>query len=51
MSELLLNNWYALYTKSRHEKFVESELTNIGIEAFTPTLTIKKRWSDRTKYI
>ena len=51
MSYLLLNNWYALYTRSRHEMLVQTELNNIGIEAFAPTLTIKKRWSDRIKYI
>ena len=49
--DFLSNNWYALYTKSRHEKLVESELGKAGIEAFTPTLSIKKRWSDRIKYI
>lgn len=51
MSDLFLNNWYALYTKSRHEKLIESELSRLGIEVFTPTITIKKRWSDRTKHI
>ncbi len=51
MSDILSNIWYALYTKSRHEKLVESELEKSGIEAFTPTLSIKKRWSDRTRYI
>ena len=44
-------NWYALYTKSRHEKLVESELIKKGLEAFTPKLTIKSKWSDRTKHI
>ncbi len=43
--------WYVLYTKSRHEKFVEAELLKKGIEAFTPKITLKKRWSDRTKII
>ncbi|MBU1121401.1 MAG: transcription termination/antitermination NusG family protein [Candidatus Omnitrophota bacterium] len=44
-------NWYVLYTKSRHEKFVESELLNQRIEAFTPKMILRKRWSDRFKYI
>ncbi len=44
-------NWYVLYTKSRHEKLVESELLKKGLEAFTPKLTIKSKWSDRTKLI
>lgn len=51
MDRLNTLNWYALYTRSRHEKFVESELLKKGIEAFTPKVTLKKRWSDRTKYV
>src|SRR4030042_2082016 len=43
--------WYALYTKSRHEKFVEAKLLEKGIDAFTPKATLRKRWSDRTKII
>ncbi|MFH1776618.1 MAG: UpxY family transcription antiterminator [Candidatus Omnitrophota bacterium] len=43
--------WYVLYTKSRHEKFVESRLLEKGITAFTPTITLKKKWSDRIKSI
>lgn len=43
--------WYVLYTKSRHEKFVESELLRKGIEAFTPKVTLRKKWSDRIKFI
>lgn len=43
--------WYVLYTKSRHEKLVESQLSKKGIEAFTPKITIKKRWSDRVQTI
>jgi len=41
--------WFALYTKSRHEKFVESQLLKKGIEAFTPKITLKKKWTDRVK--
>lgn len=43
--------WYVLYTKPRHEKFVETQLLRKGIEAFTPKLTIQRRWSDRNKII
>tara|TARA_B100000315_G_C14284104_1_gene454370 strand:+ start:126 stop:638 length:513 start_codon:yes stop_codon:yes gene_type:complete len=43
--------WYALYTKSRHEKFVEAKLLQKGIEAFTPKITLRRRWSDRIKLI
>lgn len=45
------NNWYALYTKSRHEKFVESQLLERGIPAFTPKVTLRRKWSDRIKSI
>lgn len=41
-------NWYALYTKSRHEKFIDEELDKRKIESFLPMRTIKRRWSDRT---
>jgi len=44
-------NWYVVYTKPRHEKFVETQLTKKGFEAFTPKATLRKRWSDRIKYI
>jgi len=40
-------NWYALYTKSRYEKFINQELANRNIESFLPTRKIKRRWSDR----
>ena len=43
--------WFALYTKSQHEKFVESALTKKNIESFTPTVLLKKKWSDRVKLI
>ncbi|MFO8053157.1 MAG: UpxY family transcription antiterminator [Candidatus Omnitrophota bacterium] len=45
------HSWYALYTRSRHEKFVETELLKKGIEAFTPKVTYRRKWSDRVKYI
>jgi len=41
-------NWFALYTKSRHEKSVQTELGKRSIESFLPMRTIKRRWSDRT---
>ena len=42
------DKWYALYTKSRHEKFIYAEMQKKKIEAFLPLRFIKKRWSDRT---
>lgn len=44
-------NWHVLYTKPRHEKFVESEFLQKGIEAFTPKITLRRRWSDRIKEV
>lgn len=46
MKEML--NWYALYTRSRHEKFIDSELKKRNIESFLPLRRIRRRWSDRT---
>ena len=51
MSQLNSHNWYALYTKGRHEKFVESQLLKKGIPAFTPKVTMRRKWSDRIKSI
>ena len=46
-----IQKWFVLYTKSRHEKFVESALIEKGIESFAPTVLLRKRWSDRIKYV
>jgi|SRR5215813_10256058 len=39
--------WYALHTRSRHEKRVASELEQKGIATFLPLLTEVRKWSDR----
>ena len=39
--------WYALYTKSRHEKFVRDEIQKRQIESFLPLRFMKRKWSDR----
>ncbi len=46
-----MSNWYALYTKSRHEKHISEELDKRNIESFLPLRKIKRRWSDRIKTI
>jgi transcription elongation factor/antiterminator RfaH len=46
-----MSDWYALYTRPRHEKQVLQELTNRNIEAFLPTYKIRRRWSDRYKIV
>lgn len=43
--------WYALYIKGRHEKFVEAKLNAKDIEAYTPKVTLRRKWSDRIKLI
>ena len=45
------SHWYALYTKSRHEKLVEEGLRKKGIETFLPLRKIIRHWSDRKKEI
>jgi len=43
--------WYALQTRSRHEKMVTRQLEERGIDTFLPLLTETRRWSDRKKLI
>jgi transcription termination/antitermination protein NusG len=43
--------WYAVRTRSRHEKIVHAELARKGIEAFLPTVTKWSRWKDRRKRV
>ncbi len=44
-------NWYVLYTKPRCEKKVEEELLSLGINAYCPTRSEVRLWSDRKKRI
>lgn len=44
-------NWYAIYTKPRSEKKVYTLLTERGIEAYCPLNKVKKKWSDRIKWV
>lgn len=43
--------WYALRTKSRHEKLVRDRLQGQGIEPLLPTITQLSQWKDRRKEI
>ncbi|GJL61919.1 MAG: transcription termination factor NusG domain protein [Nitrospirales bacterium] len=43
--------WYALRTKSRHEKMVRERLVRKGVEALLPTVKRMSRWKDRKKEI
>jgi transcription antitermination factor NusG len=44
-------NWYALRTKSRHEKLVRDQLDKQGIEPLLPTVRRLSQWKDRKKEI
>lgn len=44
-------SWYALYTRSRHEKKLHQELLTKGVESYLPLKTEKRQWSDRVKVI
>lgn len=50
-SDKLKYCWYALYTKSRHEKKVYQKLINQNIEAYLPLEKKIKQWSDRKKKV
>jgi transcription antitermination factor NusG len=43
--------WYAVYTKSRHEKVAEINLKNRGVMTFLPLREVVSRWKDRNKTI
>ncbi len=43
--------WYALRTKSRHEKLVRDRLDQQGIEPLLPTVKRLSQWKDRKKEI
>jgi len=42
-------HWYAVYTHSRKESFVASQLEGRGLECFLPTYKSVRQWSDRVK--
>ena len=44
-------NWYVLHTKPRSEKKVEEKLLSMGINAYCPTRSEIRFWSDRKKRI
>ncbi len=43
--------WYAIWTRSRHEQVVREQLERKQVEAFLPTITRWSRWKDRKKKI
>lgn len=43
--------WYAIRTRSRHEKMVADQLDRLGVENFLPLVKRTRQWSDRVKEI
>jgi transcriptional antiterminator NusG len=43
--------WFAIWTRSRHEQVVRDQLERKRFEAFLPTITKWSRWKDRKKKI
>ena len=51
MVEDISKNWFVLYTKPRNELKLVERLRSNGVEAYTPTRTEVRQWSDRTKKV
>jgi transcriptional antiterminator NusG len=45
------SRWYAVWTRSRHEQVVRTQLDERHVTAFLPTMTRWSRWKDRKKQI
>lgn len=45
------SRWYALRTRSRHEKLVRDQLNGQGIEPLLPTVRRLSQWKDRKKEV
>lgn len=43
--------WFAVHTRSRHEKSLTAQLREQGIETVMPTSVETRRWSDRQKRV
>ncbi len=43
--------WYAIRTRSRHEKLVHQQLDSRRVEAFLPLVDRRRRWKDRWKTV
>ncbi len=44
-------HWYACYTRARHEKQVEAQLRQRGMESYLPLVQQMRQWSDRKKAV
>ena len=45
------SHWLAVYTKPRHEKKAESELSKKEIESYLPLVKQQRFWKDRKKWV
>lgn len=45
------SNWYALCTRSRHEKHVAGQIERRQVDCFLPVYRSVRRWKDRRKEI
>lgn len=43
--------WFVIYTKSRQEKVLATQLADAGLEVYLPLLRKTSQWSDRKKMI
>ena len=43
--------WYAVYTKPRWEKKVDALMADQGLESYCPLNRVRKKWSDRMKWV
>ncbi|MDZ7640334.1 MAG: UpxY family transcription antiterminator [Bryobacterales bacterium] len=48
---LLVEPWYAVRTRSRHEAVASTFLKASGFEEFLPTYSSRRQWSDRVKVV
>jgi len=44
-------SWYAVYTRSRHEKLVRRAVRERGIESLLPLRNVLSQWKDRRKWV
>jgi len=44
-------DWFVVWTESRAEKKVESRIAALGMEAWLPTVTARRRWTDRWREV
>ena len=47
----MAHHWYALRTRSRHEKVVRDQLATRGVEPFLPLIERSRQWRDRRKLV